>query len=96
MNLLEAARNRMRQRQLAWLLFDGEWLYWHKDIEGAIEKLRELYDEVIQEPPPDSKEYQDGERKSATPDDKQEIEEEELPTTLWQSGDRDEDGYLIR
>lgn len=65
-------------------------------------RLMRVMEEVIIEPPIDSEEYQDGERKSATPDDEQkeaenaEAEPEQEFNYKGQKPERDEDGYLIR
>lgn len=102
MNLIQLARDRMRRRNLDWSLEEARWYYWMGDVNKAISLLLSLDKDVIQEPPFDSEEYRNGERKSATPDDEQEEKQEELVYTELDDPvpdfypERDEDGYLIR
>ena len=87
-----------------WDLEEARWAYWAGDNYKAYKLLMRAIDALVIEPHPDSEEYLDGERKSATPDDEQ-TEEEGFPLeAIYPSEgsidgptpERDEDGYLIR
>lgn len=86
--------------RLMWALEEAKYDYWTGNLPEAIKKLRVLDEFVIEEPPLDSEEYKNGERKSATPDDKQEEAEckfeGEDDVVADVATERDEYGYLIR
>lgn len=100
MNLFDMARDRMRRSRLNWILEEARWDYYLGDLDKSILRLLDLEADVIQEPPFDSEEYRNGERKSTEPDDEQEEEQEEtdfyLEDTIPDFCERGEDGYLIR
>lgn len=99
--LSKQARRLRRNRVLAEELEEARQDYLWGHYMPAYLRLMRIMEEVIFEPPVNSKEYQDGERKSETPLHEQEEAEdaEEDAEPEISNGplpERDEDGYLIR
>jgi hypothetical protein len=99
----------MRRLRLQGALDDARWDYYWGDYRAALWRLLEIFEEVVQEPPENSEEYKDGQRKSATPDDEQPEEEYDSLAVHYApefgyegdvgqgvEAERDDDGYLIR
>lgn len=99
--------SRLRYIHAKWDLEEGRWAYNSGNGTKAWTLWKRAIDAVVVEPPPDSEEYANGERKSSPPLSEYKETEEEVfsleeyyfPSEGSVSGtspERDKDGYLVR